>query len=81
MTGTVDDIADGIASLSAGTSAEGCNAKHHAPGSSSETGSDATSGLERFVREMEEKQDEVIDAILDLSSDSGECAVALGEET
>ena len=36
--------------------------------------------MERFVQKMEEKQDEAIDAVLDLTGDSEECTVALGEE-
>jgi len=43
-------------------------------------GGEHESSLERFVRKMEEKQDEAIDATLDLTGDSEECAVALGEE-
>ena len=45
-----------------------------------EKGSGGTSSLEHFVHEMEAEQDEAIDAMLDLTGGTDECAVALKEE-
>ena len=43
-------------------------------------GSDDTSSLERFVCEMETELKNAIDAVLDSTVNSEECAVALKEE-